>query len=92
MQNLIPSNKDAFTAYKEACSNKKNVGIRTRLSDLDDVIKGQAETFDKLFVANKLENIAPHNFDSSQRKDLLGLYSFQGSIIKTIRNGVDPVY
>jgi len=91
MKNLNPYKKDCFAVHSKAISKKEDEQLRLRLYKLDDIIKKQYEHYSEKFDANKLNEVVSEKEAEKSKADLLTLYSYQSSVVKSVRKEIQEL-
>ena len=89
MKNLPHYTDDAFEFHKEVLESKnetkKDPTYKERIENMNDAIAGQFLVYDENFVQNFLENIDNYGHTEDEKNDLLKLYSYKNSVIKSLK-------
>lgn len=89
MKNLQHYLDDTFEFHKEVLESKnktkKDPTYKDRIDNMNGVIEGKFSIYDDNFTNNTLEDIDSHGYSDSEKKDLLKLYSYKNSVIKSLK-------
>lgn len=92
MHNLTPSNKSSIEFYREVVNSKRNSpqdpDYKARLAANFENIPDLFEDYDRNFADDLLVTRACHGFNHQDKADLLKLYSFQNSLIQSLKIAV----
>lgn len=88
MHNLNPSDKDAFSLYKDAVSRKHVGPSKTRLLTAERNVQSYYAEYERRYIAGTLRNIPPKRVTGLLYKDLFDLYDYDAAIVKEIRESI----
>src|SRR4051812_12093287 len=85
MKNLKPYPDGSFDFYQSVVDQKENADLGTRLNVISGQVSTSFKLYDTHYLSNTLEKIVTDAGYATHKKDLLGLYSYQFSVIKKLR-------
>ena len=92
MKNIQHYTEEAFEFHKEVLESKnktkKDPTYKERIEKLDDIIKNQFSIYDKNFSLNTLECIDNYKHTDDEKNDLLRLYSYKNTVIKSLKKKI----
>lgn len=88
MKNLKPYKDDCFDIHKRAVNKKQAGDLKERLTKLNPNVEAEYKIFLERFTANQLGQIKPNTELGLSKADLLTLYSYQSSVIISVRENI----
>lgn len=89
MKNLQHYIDDTFEFHKKVLNSKNTTKTdplyKERIEDMDDAIEGQYSVYNDNFALNTLENVDSYGHTDNEKNDLLKLYSYKNSVIKSLK-------
>lgn len=85
MHNLKPSNKDAFTIYKDAVNRKREGDEKTLLTSNEALVEHCYKDYDNRFTAGDVNVIIPHTINAELKKTLFDMYEYSNKAVRDIR-------
>lgn len=89
MHNLKPSNKDAFTIYKDAVSRKREGDEKTFLISNEILVGHCYKDYDDRFAAGDVSGIIPHEINAELKKALFDMYDYSNKAVRDIREDIN---
>lgn len=89
MHNLKPSNKDAFTIYKDAVSRKREGDEKTLLTNNEALVGYCYNEYDDGFAARDVNGIIPHKITAELKKALFDMYEYSNKAVRDIRADIN---
>ena len=77
MRKLKSYTGDTFNFHKKVLNAKKKGKTKTIVSDIEEIIKNQFESYDTCFKEDTLQNLEAAPVTDEQKEALLEMYSFQ---------------
>jgi hypothetical protein len=88
MKNLIPYKDDCFEMHKQAVDNKKDLVIKDKLLGINKDVENEYVVFLAKFDKNELNLLKPNAAISLYKEELIALYNYQNSVIRSIRESI----
>jgi len=88
MKNLKPYKDDCFDIHKRAVNKKQTGDLKERLAKLNSNVETEYKIFLEKFTMNQLGQLIPNTALSLSKADLLTLYSYQSSVIISVRESI----
>lgn len=92
MKNLKKYNANTFDCFSSAVDRKRDIIVKTRLEAIKPIINTAYKNYSKKLQENSIHSIIPHKTfqnDLTLKNDLLGMYSYSSSIVRSIRHNIE---
>jgi 5-methylcytosine-specific restriction endonuclease McrA len=89
MKNVKHHKEDSFIFHTSVVNSKykskDDPDYKDRVRGLDERVREQYVTYDELFAANSLEQMAIFPYSTIEKNDLLKLYSYKCAVVKSLK-------
>jgi len=88
MKNLKPYKDDCFEVHKKAVNKKHKGELKVRLESLNPTVEVEFKKYTEMFNTNELYLLAQNKILALSKEDLITLYSYQSSVIISVRESI----
>ncbi|GAL83615.1 hypothetical protein MYP_842 [Sporocytophaga myxococcoides] len=88
MKNLKPYKEECFEIHKKAVNKKHTGELKSRLELLNPLVENEYKSFDERFSQKELHKLVSNATLYAAKEDLTTLYSYQSSVIKSVRESI----